>query len=148
MGVRTALSDAEWARIAPLVSALTSRGPKGIDDRRFVEATVWILRTGAPWRDLPDAFGKWSSVYRRYRRWALSGRWQRLHEALRTEFVDDLLMDSTIVKAHPHAAGALKKGAGNHHRGWAAHAVAFRRRFTRSFRYTVRWYVSSSLEAR
>lgn len=58
MGVRAALSDAEWARIEPVVSALTSRGPKGVDDRRFVEATVWILRTGAPWRDLPDAFGK------------------------------------------------------------------------------------------
>ncbi|MCA9599905.1 MAG: transposase, partial [Myxococcales bacterium] len=79
MGVRVALSDAEWARIAPLVSALTSRGPKGDDNRRFIEATLW---------------------YRRFRRWALAGRWHQLHEVLQVRPSDDLLMDSTIVKAH------------------------------------------------
>lgn len=127
MGVRVALSDAEWARIAPLVSALTSRGPKGDDNRRFIEATLW---------------------YRRFRRWALAGRWHQLHEVLQVRPSDDLLMDSTIVKAHPHAAGALKKGAGNHQKVSAALAVAFPQRFMRSFQPRARWCASSSREAR
>lgn len=131
MAGRQAFSDEQWARIAPLVSRLTTRGPRGRDDRRFIEAVAWVARTGAPWRDLPERFGKWESVYRRFRRWAVAGRW----EALRTVLEDGsglyLLIDSTIVKAHPHAAGAPKKGAGNRSRPLAVLGAASRRSSTR-----------------
>ena len=94
---------------APHVEQVTRRGPKG-DVRRFLEAIAWILRSGAPWRDLAKDFGPWQRVYRRYRRWAVAGTWERLRRAicLKTTF-RYLLIDSTIVKAHPHAAGALKR---------------------------------------
>jgi transposase len=105
---RTFFSDAQWRLVAAFVSKLTRRGPKG-DLRRFIEAVVWILRSGAPWRDLDDRFGRWESVYRRYRRWALTGRWETLRRSLTVVRNGELLLlDSTIVKAHPHAAGARK----------------------------------------
>ena len=78
MQARLAISNEQWVRIAPAIAGATSRGPKGRDDRAFFEALLWILRTGAPWRDLPGAFGKWSRSYRRFRRWALAGRWETL----------------------------------------------------------------------
>src|SRR5688572_13617926 len=91
---------------------LARRGPTG-DLRRFLEAVVWILRSGAPWRDLSTEFGDWRRVYRRYRRWAVAGRWERLQRWLSSSTVGELLLiDSTIVKAHPHAAGARRRGGG------------------------------------
>ena len=108
MTVRLALSDDKWSQLATLIARLRLRGPRGRDDRRFVEAVLWITRTGTPWRDLPEQFGKWSTVYRRFRRWAVAGHWQALRIGL-AEGVDEdalLLIDSTIVKAHPHAACA------------------------------------------
>lgn len=114
------MSDEQWARVRAAVFQLTKRGPKitGADQRRFIEAVLWIMRTGAPWRDLPAALGKWSTVYRRYRRWALAGRWEMLTAqgaARRSLPVEEqgelLLIDSTIVKAHAHAAGALRRSA-------------------------------------
>lgn len=76
--------------------------------RTFVAGVFWILRTGAPWRDLPARFGNWNSVFRRFRRWALSGRWTSVLERVRRvgELGESLLLDSTIIKAHPDAAGA------------------------------------------
>jgi transposase len=70
-------------RVRAAMAAATSGGPKGRDDRSFFEAIVWILRTGARWRDLPEAFGKWSRSYRRFRRRALAGRWETLQHSLR-----------------------------------------------------------------
>ena len=99
-----------WDQLQGRVRALTTRGPKGTDDARFVGAVFWVLRTGAPWRDLPSGFGKWSTVYRRYRRWAIAGRWEALRQSLEEQQRCYLLIDSTIIKAHPHAAGALKRG--------------------------------------
>ena len=102
---RHAISDADWNRVADL---LPHRGPKG-DTRLFVDAVLWIARTGAPWRDLPDRFGHWNSVWRRFRRWAEGGVWERVPAAVRDPDVSTRILDSTVVRAHPHAAGALKK---------------------------------------
>jgi transposase len=104
---RSVLSDEQWKRVAPHVAQLTLRGPTRRDDRAFIEAVAWIVRTGAPWRDLPLAFGRWDRIYRRFRRWAVAGRWEALRRARSPVLSPELLLiDSTIVKAHPHAAGA------------------------------------------
>jgi transposase len=109
---RAFFSDAKWEAIAATLSNLTSRGPKG-NPRHFVEAVIWILRSGAPWRDLAERFGNWQRIYRRYRRWALAGRWEALRRAVTViPRRQRLLIDSTIVKAHPHAAGALRRTGG------------------------------------
>ncbi len=109
---RLVLSDAQWERMAPLIiGRADQRGSTGRDNRMFVEGVLWIVRTGAPWRDLPDAFGEWNSVFRRFSRWSQKGVWWRLFAALS----DDpdfayLIVDSTTVRAHHHAAGAKKGG--------------------------------------
>lgn len=105
---RACITDEAWRRLAPVVRSLTTRGPRGQDDRRFLEAVAWVLRTGAPWRDLPSVFGRWSTIYRRFRRWALAGRWHALRDAIRGHANESgwFLVDSSIVKAHGHAAGA------------------------------------------
>jgi transposase len=88
----------------------TGRGVTAKDNRLFLEAGLWMARTGAPWRDLPLYFGKWNSVYVRFSRWVKKGVWQRLFEANRVgPDLEELLMDSTTVRAHQHAAGAQKK---------------------------------------
>ena len=85
-------------------------GRSGRDNRLFVEAVLWVARTGSPWRDLPQEFGGWNSVYQRFARWSRSGVWQRVFEqlALEADF-EEVFIDSTIVRAHQHAAGAAKK---------------------------------------
>ena len=102
---RHTISGADWARIKGL---LPRRGPKA-DNRRFLNAVLWIDRTGAPWRDLPSRFGKWNTVWRRFRRWAGADVLGRVLAAVRDADVSTLVLDSTVVRAHPCAAGALKK---------------------------------------
>lgn len=103
---RSFFSDARWAALTSALARLPRPGPPG-DLRTFFEAVVWILRSGAPWRDLAARFGPWERIYRRYRRWAIAGRWERLRQLLAASpSRQRLLIDSTIVKAHPHAAGA------------------------------------------
>lgn len=94
--------------LAALATSLSGRGPRG-DVRRFLAGVRWVSRTGAQWRDLPSRFGAWNnSVFRRFRRWALSGRWAQLRAGLaRVDEGDEtVLIDSTVVHAHPDAAGA------------------------------------------
>src|SRR3954453_12291029 len=82
------------------------------DNRRFVEAVLYRYRAGIPWRDLPERFGDWKNVHRRFSRWAKSGVWQRLFELLAPDADNEYAMiDSTIVRAHQHSAGAQKKMA-------------------------------------
>ncbi len=104
------MSDEEWAFFAPFVFAIRGRGGRPESDHRLVlDGIFWIARTGAPWRDLPEEFGKWSSVYRQFRRWTLAGLWQLILEVLNeSEAVPDSveMIDSTIVRAHHQAAGA------------------------------------------
>jgi transposase len=106
--IRTVLTDVQWERIAPLVPGKKGDpGRAGEDNRRFVEGVLWIVRTGAPWRDLPDCFGKWFSVWKRFRRWALSGVFERLFQALSDEpDFEYALIDGTIIRVHRHATGA------------------------------------------
>ena len=110
MGVmdRLVLSDRHWELMAPLIIGRSDqRGSTGRDNRMFVEGVLWIVRTGAPWRDLPEAFGEWNSVFRRFSRWSAKGVWLRMFEALADDLdFEYLIVDSTIVRAHQHASGA------------------------------------------
>jgi len=110
--IRHQLTDAQWLRIEHLVPGKKGdRGRHGEDNRLFVDAVLWIARAGAPWRDLPPAFGNWNSVFQRFRRWAKKGVWERIFNALvESPDFEYLIIDSTIVRAHQHAAGA-KGGA-------------------------------------
>ena len=75
----------------------------------FVEAVLWIVRTGSPWRDLPEVFGEWNSVFRRFSRWSRKGIWWRVFAAMSDDpDFEYLIIGSTIVRAHQHAAGAKK----------------------------------------
>ena len=106
--IRTILSDPQCDRIKDLVPGkATDRGVTGRNNRRFVEAVLWVARTGSPWRDLPDAFGPWYTVYTRFWRWSRHGVWKQVFKALADDpDFEYLIIDSTIVRAHHHAAGA------------------------------------------
>ncbi|NKL01025.1 IS5 family transposase [Rhizobium leguminosarum bv. viciae] len=114
MGVldRLVLRDEQWERIAPhIIGDERTRGSSGRDNRMFVEAVLWIVRTGSPWRDLPEVFGEWNSVFRRFSRWSQKGIWWRMFAAMSDDpDFEYLIVDSTIIRAHQHAAGG-KKGA-------------------------------------
>lgn len=109
-------TDELWAAMEPLVErAKWYRGgqPPGVSDRDFFEALLYLARTGIPWRDLPAEFGRWDAVYNRFRRWVRSGGLKALFEAMTADpqLADfgRVLIDSTIVRAHQHAAGAGRK---------------------------------------
>lgn len=123
MGERVMLNDAQWARIESMLPGKEGdAGRHGEDNRRFVEAVLWIARTGSPWRALPPEFGHWNSTYRRFARWSRAGVWARVLTALSAEAsLQRLFLDSTIIRAHQHASGAPKKVA---HRPSGARAGA------------------------
>ncbi len=125
MDERRELSDEQWARLRPhLPPQKPPFGKPNRDHRTVVEGMLWRLRTGAPWRDLPERYGPWQTVYSRFRRWQRAGVWERALRALPAEgdAAGDLdwarhFIDGTTVRAHQHAAGA-KKGAAI--KPWAA----------------------------
>jgi transposase len=122
------LSDDEWGIIEPHFPK-AGRGPARQDDRRILNGIFYILRTGAPWRDLPERYGPRTTVYNRYNRWGQRGIWKDIFDALAKERKDSLIfIDSSIVKAHRAAAGSKK---GNWQKVLDAHAAVARARFTR-----------------
>ena len=110
---RYELTDAQWVRIESLLLGKPGDpGRSGADNRLFVNAVLWVLRSGAHWRDLPPRYGKWKSVHKRFTRWAKAGVWERVFDALTADRDNEYLMlDSTIVRAHQQAATG-KGGAG------------------------------------
>ena len=110
MPARHAISDADWDRIKDLLPGRPGQpGWLGRDNRLFVDAALWIARTGAPWRDLPERLGNWNSAWRRFDRWSRTGVWARVFEALQDPDLEWLILDSTVVRAHPCAAGVKKR---------------------------------------
>jgi transposase len=105
---REVLNDEQWERIAPLLPGkLGDPGRSAADNRLFVEAVLWLVRAGAPWRDLPPCFGKWGTVWKRFRRWAEKGVFERVFAALSGEpDFEYALIDGTIIKVHRHGTGA------------------------------------------
>ena len=109
---RYGLRDDQWERIKDLLPGRAGHvGGTARDNRLFVEGVLYRYRAGIPWRDLPERFGDWKNVHRRFSRWAASGVWERVFTALSAGADNEYaLIDATIVRAHQHSAGARKKG--------------------------------------
>ncbi|WP_200823141.1 transposase [Actinacidiphila yanglinensis] len=119
MSVRWVISDAMWDRIEPLMPADPVRGRRWADHRRTLEAIAWKYRTGSPWRDLPDGLSSFQRAHKRLLRWAVAGTWERILAALlaAADGADAIdwteSVDSTVCRAHQHAAGAAAGQAGD-----------------------------------
>ncbi|MFC8695572.1 IS5 family transposase [Streptomyces parvus] len=110
------LTDEEWARLKPHLPKTGQRGGRWANHRRIINGVLYRIRTGVPWRDLPARFGKWKTVYERHRRWSADGRWDKIYASVLADAdaegrIDWSMasVDSTICRAHHHAAGARKK---------------------------------------
>src|SRR5580704_8751938 len=103
--MRFDLTDEEWAELEPLMPL--KRKSARVDDRRVLNAIFYVLRTGIPWRDLPERYGPYTTAYNRFNRWSRRGIWKRMFDTLAAKSHDSLhLIDSTIIKAHRSASGA------------------------------------------
>lgn len=103
---RHEIADALWERLGPLLPGRPGgHGGVAADNRLFLNAVWYVAKTGIPWRDLPERFGPWDTAYQRVNRWCKTGVWQRLFEAVRDPDLEWLLLDSTVIRAPPHAAG-------------------------------------------
>lgn len=133
---RYEIKDGDWDRIKEfLPGQVGHRGVTAKDNRLFMNAVLWIARTGAPWRDLPERYGPWSTVYSRFWRWRVAGIWDRVFAAVQQE--EDAagavdwevqFIDSSVIRAHQHAAGA--KGGLQKPKRWGAVRAASRPRCT------------------
>ncbi len=105
---RMVLRDDQWERIAPLLPGkVGDPGRSAADNRRFLEAVLWIVRVGAPWRDLPEYFGHWNSVFQRFRRWVRSSVFDQIFQALSVDAdFEYVIVDGTIIRVHQHGTGA------------------------------------------
>jgi len=110
---RHELTEAQWSKIKDLLPPERSGGRPAKDNRHIMNAILYWLNTGIPWRDMPERFGPWQSVYTRFRRWTKNGVWEKVFEAIvKHDIVDEttLIIDSTIIKVHQHGSGGVKKG--------------------------------------
>ncbi len=126
---RHEVTETEWARLQPLLPPSKAGKPRQ-DDRRILNGILWKLATGAPWRDLPERYGPWQTVYTRFRRWTAAGVWERLFAAVQRQAdaagqIDWAVhfVDGTVIRAHQHAAGAKGGTLRPKHSG-AARAVS------------------------
>ena len=106
------LSDAEWERLSPLLPVNPRQGGRWADHRMVINGVFFRVRTDIPWRDLPPCYGNWKTVYNRHRRWSMDGTWEKILDGLRAGCDEadgpdwTVSVDSTVVRAHQHAAGA------------------------------------------
>lgn len=113
---RGELTDTAWDRIEPLLPLGRRRGGQWRDHRQVINGILWKIRTGAPWRDLPERYGAWKTCHERLRRWTADGTWDRILDevVVKNDAVGNVewtfSVDSSAVRAHQHAAGARKKG--------------------------------------
>ena len=107
---RHELSNEDWERVSSLLPGQPGRpGDNAKDNRLFLNAVFWIAKTGVSWRDLPERFGNWNTVFRRFSRWSERGVWESIFKALNSDSdLECLMIDSTVNRAHQHSAGAKK----------------------------------------
>ena len=120
------LRDDQWARIVAFLRTCPHvRVGKEDDCRRFVEGVLWMSRSGAQWRLVPREYGKWNSLYKRFGRWCEQGVWTAMlaHFAEEPD-MENVRVDSTVIRAHPCAAGALKKTVDKPRKAWGVRGVA------------------------
>lgn len=127
---RHALTDEQWKRLEPLLPRRPQGRQSTRGDRLFIEAVLFRIRTGVPWRDLPERFGSWKSVYNRFANWAAKDHWATIFRELQVE-TDEVgsIVDGSVVRAHQDASGG--KG-GSSEMLWAALEEVFRPNSTRS----------------
>lgn len=106
--IRTVLTDAQWEKMEPhCLGKKTDPGRTGSDNRTFLEAVLWKARTGSPWRDLPEEFGDWNAVFKRFDYWSARGVFKKIFEAVSDDpDMEYAMIDATIVPVHRHGHGA------------------------------------------
>lgn len=103
------LTDIEWGLIRPLLPN-KPRGVARADDRRVLNGIFWVLRTGSPWRDLPERYGPYTTIYNRFNRWAKAGTWVQVFETLSKKLPDSMqFIGSSIIRGHQHAASGIRR---------------------------------------
>ena len=127
---RHALTDAQWAMVSLVLPKRRRGTPPQLGDRLFLDAVLYRLKTGIPWRDLPERFGPWKTVYNRFNRWSQYGHWEAIFKALQIEIDEEgIVLDGSVVRAHQDASGG--KG-GSSAMLWVVHVVDSPRKSTRS----------------